>query len=73
MSATVAQSDWRAIADVLYGSVRTAGCRCEFERNRAGVPLWFPNDAGGIGRKLVKRCSRCVALDLYQAAIGMPI
>lgn len=66
-------TDWRALADALYLVARSAGCRCEYARNTAGVPLWFPNDAGGIGRKLIKRCSRCVAKEAYEAAAGIEV
>jgi hypothetical protein len=64
---------WRAIADMLALVARTAGCRCEYERNGAGVPIWFPNEAGGIERRLIKRCGRCVALETYNAAAAAPL
>jgi hypothetical protein len=59
---------WQAIAAALYPAAKSAGCRCEYERNGAGVPVWYPNEAGGIGRKLIKRCSRCLALEAYEVA-----
>lgn len=70
---TASLHDWRAIADALYLAARTAGDRCEYERNRAGVPLWFQNSAGGIGRKLITRCSRCTALNMYEEAAGLEL
>jgi hypothetical protein len=70
MSDTTQDLDWRAVAEALYPVARISGCRCDYERNAAGVPIWFKNDAGGIGRRLLKRCSRCVALDLFEAAIA---
>ena len=60
--------DWRSIADALSIVVRSAGCRCEFERNASGVPVWFPNEGGGIGRKLTHLCSRCAAIAAYTTA-----
>jgi hypothetical protein len=62
------EPDWKEIAHALYLTARTAGCRCEYERNGSGVPVWFKDDAGGIGRKLIKQCSRCVGIESYEVA-----
>src|ERR1700679_2483611 len=62
--------DWKSIADALYPVIRA--CTCDLERNSAGVPVWFPMEGGGIGRKLTRRCSRCVAKEMYEAAAGAP-
>jgi hypothetical protein len=60
------------MADVItaehYQLARIAGCRCSYERNSSGVPVWYPNEAGGIGRRLIKQCSRCHAIELFEAA-----
>jgi hypothetical protein len=61
--------DWRAIADGLSPAARNAGCRCDYERNSAGIPMWFPVEGGGIARKLIRRCSKCIAVDVYDAAV----
>lgn len=58
--------NWQAIAQKLATVAR--GCTCEYERTKPGVPMWFPDSAGGIGRKLIKQCSRCAALDEFKAA-----
>lgn len=60
--------DWQSIAAQLHASLKAMPCRCDFLRNAAGVPLWFPVDGGGIDRRLTRQCSRCAALDLYDAA-----
>lgn len=65
------EPDWPAIAAALCLVARSAGCRCEFERTKGGVPIWFPDDHGGIGRKLIKRCSRCIALERYDEALEL--
>lgn len=62
-------TDWRAIAAALYPAARTAGCICEYERTKGGVPVWFPIEGGGIGRKLIKRCSRCIAIEMHETAV----
>ena len=61
---------WRAIADALYPAARTAGCLCEYQRAPGGVPIWFPAEGGGIARKLIRRCSRCKAIDMHETAIN---
>jgi hypothetical protein len=63
--------DWRAVADALYPAARTAGCQCQYERNSAGVPVWFPMEGGGLGRKLTHRCGRCIAKEMYETAAGV--
>lgn len=63
-------TDWRQIADALSLAARTAGCRCEYERTKGGVPIWFPMEGGGIGRKLIRRCSKCLAVDAYDEAVA---
>lgn len=62
-------TDWREIAAALYVVARA--CTCDYERNSAGVPLWFPMEGGGIGRKLIHQCSRCAARSEYEAAAGV--
>jgi hypothetical protein len=62
-------TDWRAIAEALYPAARTAGCICEYERTKGGVPIWFPTEGGGIARKLIKRCSRCLAIEMHETAV----
>lgn len=69
LSITDPEIDWRAIAAALYPAARTAGCLCQYERNSAGVPVWFPTEAGGLGRKLIKRCSRCIAIEAHETAV----
>lgn len=68
MSCSDLACSWEKIAAQLYGVALSAGCRCEYERNAAAVPVWFPDDHGGIGRKLIHRCSRCEAIDAYREA-----
>lgn len=63
-------TDWRAIAEALYPAARSAGCTCSYERTKSGVPMWFPIEGGGIGRKLIKYCSRCKALEMHETAIA---
>jgi len=60
---------WRAIAAALYPAARTAGCLCEYERTKGGVPIWYPAEGGGIERKLIKRCARCKALEMHETAV----
>jgi hypothetical protein len=60
---------WRAIADALYPAARTAGCYCDYERTKGGVPIWFPIVGGGIGRKLIKLCARCKAIEMHENAV----
>lgn len=61
--------DWREIAIALYPAARTGGCTCAYERTKGGVPIWFPAEGGGIVRKLIRRCSRCIALEMHETAI----
>ena len=44
----------------------SAPCRCQYERNSAGVPVWFKNEDGGIGRKLILQCSPCRVIEEYE-------
>jgi hypothetical protein len=60
--------NWQALAAQLYPAAKSAGCRCEYERNGAGVPVWYPAE-GGLERRLIQRCSRCVAILAYEAAV----
>jgi len=62
-------TNWRAIAEALYPAARTAGCLCEYQRTPGGVPMWFPTEGGGIGRKLIRRCSRCQAIEMHETAV----
>lgn len=66
-AAMTAVTNWRAIADALYPAARTAGCTCDYQRTAGGVPMWFPMEGGGIARKLIKRCARCIAIEAYEA------
>lgn len=59
-------AQWRVIADRLYASLKSMPCRCQYERNSAGVPLWT---GVPIERRLVHHCSKCKAMDMYEAAI----
>lgn len=62
--------DWREIAAQLYAVAKTAGCRCDYERNGMGVPTWYINpETNTLERKLVAECSRCKALAVYELAI----
>jgi hypothetical protein len=69
----LADQDWKAIAEKLYLTLNAFGCTCEFERNKSGVPLWFPMEGGGIGRKLLKRCSKHQACNEYELAAGLEL
>jgi hypothetical protein len=62
-------TDWRDLALSALPIIRTAGCRCEYERSSAGVPIWYPMEGGGIGRKLIRRCGPCIAREAFEAAI----
>jgi hypothetical protein len=62
----------RQLLDQLYIVAKTAGCLCEFERTKSGVPIWFPIEGGGIGRKLIKRCGKCLAVEAYQFMFLVP-
>jgi hypothetical protein len=64
------EPNWREIAERLYPVAMRSGCLCEYERAKGGVPMWFPMEGGGIGRKLIKQCSRCVVDELYRSAGG---
>lgn len=68
-----AVTNWRAIADALYPAARTAGCTCDYQRTAGGVPMWFPSEGGGIARKLIKRCARCIAIENYEAIAEVSI
>lgn len=61
--------DWKLVAAALYPAARTAGCTCDYERTSTGVPMWFPIEGGGIGRKLIKRCARCKAIEMHELAV----
>jgi len=50
----------------LYLVAKSSGCRCDFQRTGSGVPQWFPDSGGGIGRKLVRLCARCQAIAAYE-------
>jgi hypothetical protein len=69
----VAEPDWKAIAEQLYVTLNAFGCTCEFERNRTGVPLWHPDTGGGIGRRLIKICSKHQACNVYELAAGLEL
>ena len=66
----MSEPDWESLARMLYPVAVTAGCRCEYERNGAGVPTWYPTEVGVIERRLVQRCSKCLAVDAYKAAVN---
>lgn len=51
----------------LYLALKAFPCRCAYERNTKGVPLWSPVDGGvGIERRLISKCSRCTATEEYE-------
>lgn len=62
--------DWKVIAEALYPAARSAGCNCDYARTKGGIPVWFPSEGGGIARKLIKRCARCLAIDLHENAVS---
>ena len=64
----MSEPNWQAIAALLYSVAKTAGDRCEYERNAAGVPIWYLNpESNQLERKLITKCSRCIALESYEA------
>jgi hypothetical protein len=50
----------------MYFALRAMPCRCEYQRNPANVPMWFPAEDGGIERRQIQQCSRCAAIDIYE-------
>lgn len=48
----------------LYLSLKSAMCRCQFERDKLGVPVW---SGVPLGRVQIFKCTRCVAVDEYEA------
>jgi hypothetical protein len=54
---------------LLFLSLRATPCRCEYERI-ANVPTWHKGTGGELERKLVKRCSRCVAVYNFEKIWG---
>lgn len=58
-------TDWRALAEELYLPLKVSPCRCQYERNAAGVPLWSGEP---IERRRTYHCGRCKALDAYEEA-----
>lgn len=42
-------------------------CTCQFARNVAGIPEWYPSESGGIERRLVRECSVCLLLREFDA------
>lgn len=56
-----------ALERQLYLSLKAMPCRCAYARNPRGVPVW---EGVPAARVLVKRCSRCAAVESYEAAHG---
>ena len=58
----------------LYLSLKGQPCRCQYERDKRGVPIW---EGIPLARKLISRCTRCVAVEDYEAthdaATGEPL
>jgi len=55
----------------MYLMIKASQCRCEYERNAAGVPVWYASaDGSGLVRKLIKLCSRCELIADYEAEQG---
>lgn len=46
----------------MYLALHAMPCRCVYERNALGVPVWVGND-----RVLVEQCSRHKATDAFEA------
>jgi hypothetical protein len=54
-------ADWQLIASRLYASLKAMPCRCArgvWDRVKGEYPV-------------TKRCSRCVAVELYEQAAGV--
>ncbi len=51
----------------LYLALKAMPCRCAYERNAQGVPLWTKESGGKLTRRLIQQCSRCQAVDEYEA------
>jgi hypothetical protein len=65
-------TEWKLLAAMLYGPLKSRQCLCDYERNSKGVPIWVTPEGGGeIMRKLIRQCSRCAALSTYEAAAGV--
>ncbi len=56
--------DWKLISDRLYASLKSMPCRCEFAKE------WGKSAEDGLVRPLIKRCSRCISIELYEQAAG---
>ena len=57
-------TDWKAVADAMYIPLLTSGCRCQREKTWSVDP-----GTGELRRALITKCSRCVAVHAYQAAM----
>jgi hypothetical protein len=53
----------------LYLSLRSQGCRCQYKRDKAGVPVW---EGAPLARVRVSQCTRCRAVEEYEAAHNAP-
>lgn len=51
----------------MYRALKTRQCTCSFERNAAGVPIWYPSAGGASKRKLIQQCPRCALCAEYEA------
>jgi hypothetical protein len=54
-------ADWQLIASRLYASLKAMPCRCTrggWDRIKGEYPI-------------TKRCSRCIAIELYEQAAGI--
>jgi hypothetical protein len=53
-----------ALETQLYRSLKAMPCRCEFKRDRKGVPVW---EGAPLARARISRCSRCVGVEEYES------
>lgn len=57
-------TNWPSLALSLYTSLKAYPCRCEYARSN-GVALW---QGVPLERVLISTCSRCAALEAFEAA-----
>jgi hypothetical protein len=68
MTAAAQEPDWKVIAQTLYAPLRIASCRCETAWVRA-----TPERPNPDGRQIIKRCSRCCAMNEFELATGLEL
>ena len=56
-------ADWKLISDRLYASLKAMPCRCEFAKE------WSKTETE-LERRVTKRCSKCIAIELYEQAVS---